>query len=230
MIDHLLGRPSTRLKRLQVLLVLSFWGLVLGKGPRQGPRKIPLLQRLNKYASRFSPWQIFVFSLTSIYAIRHLDALGGFGGPEPLARMYSKNFYRTTWIVTALDAGFATAMPIKPQWLRDIASIFFSLYYVVYANEADEKLRRYRAFCTVEMMRTTWHKTTNPYIRAFGWFHRPTLPIANTILLPRPTMGAHNQRPTRAWIFYAKSERELREEDELILDYCGGGFVCMDPR
>jgi hypothetical protein len=230
MIDHLLGRPSTRLKRLQVLLVLSFWALVLGKGPRQGPRKIPLARRLNDFATRYSPWQIFVFSLTSIYAIRHLDALGGFGAPEPLARMYSRSFYRTTWIVTALDAGFATAMPIKPQWIKDIASIFFSLYYVIYANEADEKLRRYRAFCTIEMMRTTWHKTSNPYIRAFGWFYRASLPIANSILLPRPTLGAHNQRPTRAWIFYSKSERDLREEDELIIDYCGGGFVCMDPR
>lgn len=57
--------------------------------------------------------------------------------------MYSRSFYRTTWIVTALDAGFATAMNVRPLWLRDIASILFSAYYVIYANEADEKVRNF---------------------------------------------------------------------------------------
>ena len=32
-------------------------------------------------------------------------------------------------------------MPIRPQWLRDICSIIFSIYYIIYANEADEKVR-----------------------------------------------------------------------------------------
>lgn len=58
----------------------------------------------------------------------------------------------------------------------------FSAYYIIYANEADEKvrfiffqilgllsllfrkLRRFRAVPTVEMLRTTWEKTTNPYV------------------------------------------------------------------
>lgn len=52
MIDHLLGRPSTGLKRLQVLLVLTFWGWVLGKGPRDGPQKVPFARRLNQYACK----------------------------------------------------------------------------------------------------------------------------------------------------------------------------------
>lgn len=144
--------------------------------------------------------------------------------------MYSRPFYRVTWIVTALDAGFATAMTIKPQWLRDLASMVFSTYYLIYANEAEEKLRKFRAFCTIDMMRATWHKTTNPYIRAVTWIHRPSLPIARPILLPRPEIGPHAKRPTRAWLFYVKEERSLQDEDELIIDFCGGGFVCMDPR
>lgn len=45
-----------------------------------------------------------------------------------------------TWIVTALDAGFATAMSIRWKWLRDIASLAFSGYYLLFANEADEKV------------------------------------------------------------------------------------------
>jgi hypothetical protein len=50
MIDHLLGRPSTRLKRLQVLLVLAFWGSVLRSGPRNGPRRVPVLRKANAWA------------------------------------------------------------------------------------------------------------------------------------------------------------------------------------
>lgn len=144
--------------------------------------------------------------------------------------MYSKNFYRTTWLVTALDAGFATAMNIKPKWLRDIMSIVFSAYYLVYANEADEKLRKYRAFCTVEMMRTTWEKTTNPYVRFVTWFHRPRLSIARPLLIPRPQVGPHHTRPVKVWLFYAKSERQLRMEEELVLDLPGGGYICMNPQ
>jgi acetyl esterase/lipase len=230
MIDHLLGRPSTRLKRLQVLLVLTFWAWVLRVGPRDGPNRVPFVRRLNDRLKRFSPWQLVVFSMTSVYALRHLNALAGFGAPEPLAHMYARPYYRVTWINTALEAGFASAMTIRPLWLRDIASVVFSLYYVIYANEADEKLRRYRAFCTIDFLRVTWHKTTNPYIRAVTWFHRPRLPVAEAILIPRPSLGPHAKRPIRAWLFYADSLRRLREEDELVIDFVGGGFVSMDPR
>ena len=31
-------------------------------------------------------------------------------------------------------------MTIRPKWLRDICSILFSGYYILYANEADEKV------------------------------------------------------------------------------------------
>ncbi|KAN0064668.1 hypothetical protein ACQY0O_002298 [Thecaphora frezii] len=230
MIDHLLGRPSTKLKRLQVLSVIFFWLWYLATGSRNGPKRFRLIRYLNQRFKRHTPWQIVVFCCTSIYAIRHLDSILGLGAPEPLARMYSRSFYRTTWIATAFDAGFATAMHIRPNWLKDIMSILFSIYYLVYANEADEKLRKFRAFCTIEMMRTTWHKTTNPYIRAITWFHRPSLGVARPLLLPRPEVGPHHQRPIRAWLFYAKSERHLREEEELVLDFCGGGFVCMTPQ
>jgi len=54
---------------------------------------------------------------------------------------YAPSYYRATWINTGLDAGFATAMNIRQKWLRDICSIIFSVYYIIYANEADEKVR-----------------------------------------------------------------------------------------
>ena len=77
--------------------------------------------------------------------------------PIEFPLQYSRSYYRATWIVTGLDAGlssvsvfilpvsslvtgFATAMNIKPKWLRDLCSVLFSLYYIFYANEADEKV------------------------------------------------------------------------------------------
>ena len=54
---------------------------------------------------------------------------------------YAPPYYRATWIITGLDAGFATAMSIRQKWLRDICSVVFSLYYIIFANEADEKVR-----------------------------------------------------------------------------------------
>src|SRR5436189_3344973 len=88
--------------------------------------------------------------------------------PEPLARLYSRSFYRATWFATALDAGFFTALPIRIKWIRDIASILFSAYYLVFAEAADDKVRKVRATVTVEQLRVSWEKTLrNPYVRFF---------------------------------------------------------------
>jgi hypothetical protein len=80
-------------------------------------------------------------------------------------------------------------MNIRQKWLRDICSIVFSLYYIIFANEADEKvrsqlhhnlpeltalqpqLRKFRAAPTVEMLRVTWEKTSNPFV----WMSCPAL-------------------------------------------------------
>lgn len=43
-------------------------------------------------------------------------------------------------VAVALDTGFATAMHVRPKWLRDILSMLFSGYYLFFANEADEKV------------------------------------------------------------------------------------------
>lgn len=56
MIDHLLGRPSTGLKRVQVLLVIAFWSWILKKGDKRGPaRRIPALRWLDKHARTCLP-------------------------------------------------------------------------------------------------------------------------------------------------------------------------------
>ncbi|KIM69024.1 hypothetical protein SCLCIDRAFT_103917 [Scleroderma citrinum Foug A] len=225
MIDYLLGRPSLSWKRTQVFLVIFFWIWRLTVGNPGGPRVL-WIHRFNKRLQRFSPWQIIVSTLTAVYAARNLDKIFGLGAPEPLARLYSPSYYRMTWIATGLDAGFATAMSIKPKWLRDICSILFSIYYIIYANEGDEKLRRFRAVPTVEMFRTTWEKTSNPYLRLLSSgskvaFHR-------RILLPRPLTSMYD-RPITVHVYFAGPVVELHNCTDLIVDFPGGGFVAMTP-
>lgn len=48
------------------------------------------------------------------------------------------------------------------------------------------QLRKYRAICTVEMLRATWEKTSNPYIRLATHGDRPKVAIKRRFLLPRP--------------------------------------------
>ncbi|CAE7078876.1 unnamed protein product [Rhizoctonia solani] len=225
MIDHILGRPSPSWKRTQVFLVLLFWILRLLRGNRDGPR-ILYIRRLNRLLARFTPWQIIVTTLSTLYACRHLDSIIGLGSPEPLARLYSRSYYRATWITTGLDAGHATAMNIQPKWLRDLASMAFSAYYVIYANEADDKLRKYRATASIEMLRTTWEKTSkNPWIRAITYFERPGLPVVRKLVFPRPG----SEYPFTVHLFFAGPEEELKNQRELLLDFPGGGFICMSP-
>ncbi|KZV86217.1 alpha/beta-hydrolase [Exidia glandulosa HHB12029] len=227
MIDHILGKPNPSWKRTQVFLVMLFWIWRIVNGDRQGPRVL-YLRRLSRALSRFTPWQIVASSLTFLYAMRNLDSIFGLGSAEPLARLYSRAYYRATWIVTGLDAGFATAMTIKTKWLRDLCSVLFSVYYIIYANEADEKLRKFRAVCTVEMLRVTWEKTSNPYIRAFTYFDRPRIPHVRQLLLPRPP-SSNYKRPIAAWLFFSRPERELSSQTDLIIDIPGGGFISMSP-
>jgi hypothetical protein len=145
MLDQLYGKPSISWKRTQVFLILLFWitRLKTSKSTR-------FTTRFNAILGRFTPYQLILSTLTMLYAIKHSDAILGLQAPEPLARLYSRNYYRATWIVTALDAGFATAMTIEPKWCRDIASVAFSVYYLLFANEADQKVRLSSRSCTVK--------------------------------------------------------------------------------
>ncbi|KAI0675288.1 alpha/beta-hydrolase [Trametes maxima] len=225
MIDHLLGRPSVGWKRTQVILVIIFWFWRILRGDPNGP-KFFWLRQANRALKRFTPWQLVVSTLTGVYAARNLDKILGLAAPEPLANLYSPSYYRATWIAIGIDAGFATAMTIRPRWLKDICSVLFSIYYIIYANEADEKIRKYRAVPTVEMLRTTWEKTTNPYLKMFS--HHPRISIRRKLLLARPN-GSVSRRPMTAWLFFAPPASELARATDLILDFPGGGFVSMTP-
>ncbi|KAL7422192.1 hypothetical protein Q5752_002838 [Cryptotrichosporon argae] len=185
---------------------------------------------VNRALARFSPYQLVLGTLTIMYTLRHIDDLVGVAPPEPLSDMYSRSYYRATYVNTAFDAGFATAMAVRPRWLRDICSVLFTGYYLVWANEGDEVLRRFRALPTVELLRTTWEKTNNPYVRLITALHRPNLPIVRPCTIPRPASSSRaSLPPVKAVLFFAGTENELARATELVVDFPGGGFVAMGP-
>jgi acetyl esterase/lipase len=99
---------------------------------------------------------------------------------------------------------------------------------LIFANDADEKLRKYRALCSVEMLRATWEKTSSPYIRAVTARHRARIQLQRRYNLLRPS-GSRYTRPIVVQLYFDGTEAELREADELVLDVPGGGFIAMRP-
>lgn len=82
MIDHVLGRPSQKLKSVQVLLVVLTWTTYLARGNRHGPWLLRKLSR--RLSNRLTAWQTFCMTLTGLYLIKNADKLLGLGGiPSP---------------------------------------------------------------------------------------------------------------------------------------------------
>ncbi|CAG8734689.1 8926_t:CDS:2, partial [Racocetra persica] len=227
MIDHLLGRPSPSWKRIQVFLVSLTWFFFLFKIDRRGPK---FLHIWNEKLSRFSPFQLVAGTLAALYILKNADRMIGLGAPEPLARLYSRSYYRATWVLTALDAGFWTAMPIRPKPIRDIMCILFSIYYLIFADQADEKTRRIRATITVEHLRTSWEKSLNPYLRALIRLTYPHVTIhQKKIMIPRPENSQYCSRMVTGYIYYDGPLESFKYSDTLILNFPGGGFIAMPP-
>lgn len=229
MIDHVLGRPSTKSRRLQVLAVLSLWGLYLQKGGKHGPPGIRHISQF--FSSRLTSWQVFVLTMIYMYAARNFSALVGLASPEPMANMYDTTYFRATWVLTAMDAGFWTAMRIRAKWARDIASVVFSVFYLFAAERADEKVRKVRGGITVEHMRVAWNKGTTPYLRVLQSLMRPrfTKWPPRQVRIPRPANSDYKE-PVSAWLYFDGPLADLADHTRLILDIPGGGFVAMDPR
>ncbi|KAI5791613.1 Alpha/Beta hydrolase protein [Peziza echinospora] len=229
MIDHVLGRPSSRFRKIQVLLVLSFWTTYLLRGHTHGP---PLLRRLSKHlTTRLTTWQTITLTMLYLYFARNFAKIMGLECPEPMANLYSRSYFRATWIMTALDAGFWTAMTIKRKWVRDLASVVFSGYYLFAAERADEKVRRVRAVVTVEHLRVGWEKNTTPYLRLLTQIMHP---LRNRykprhVRIPRPAQSVYSD-PVEVWIYFEGTREELARQTNIVLDFPGGGFVAMGPR
>lgn len=166
-----------------------------------------------------------------LYAARNFSTLVGLASPDPMSNMYDAAFFRATWVLTALDAGFWTAMRIRHRRLRDLASVLFSVFYLFAADKADEKVRKVRATVTVEHLRVSWNKGTTPYLRFFQGLTRPrfTRWPPRAVRIPRPDVSDYRE-PVTAWLYFDGPLSELRNHEKVVLDIPGGGFVAMDPR
>ncbi|RPB04132.1 alpha/beta-hydrolase [Choiromyces venosus 120613-1] len=205
--------------------------MYLLQGNPHGP---PLLfiRRISRFFSkRLTSFQTVTLTLLYLYLARNFAKVFNLESPEPLANLYSRSYFRATWVMTALDAGFWTAMRIKTGWLRDLCSVVFSLYYLVAAEKADEKVRRVRATITVDHLRVSWNKSQTPYLKAL-----------TTLLDPAPNrFGPRHIRISRpkesvyitsvdAWLYFEGTREELKHCTKMILNFPGGGFVAMSPR
>ncbi|KAJ9149763.1 Hormone-sensitive lipase [Pleurostoma richardsiae] len=229
MIDHVLGRPSVKSRRLQVLAVLAFWSAYLFRGHKHGP---PLVRFFSKvFSKKLTAWQTVVITMIYLYAARNFSTLVGLASPEPLSNMYDATYFRATWVLTALDAGFWTAMKIRWKWLRDVASLVFSVFYMIAAEQADEKVRKVRGNLTVEHLRISWNKGTTPYLSFFQGLLRPrfTRWPPRAIRIPRPSTSDYKDAVS-AWLYYDGPIADLQHHSCVVLDIPGGGYVAMDPR
>jgi acetyl esterase/lipase len=155
----------------------------------------------------------------------------GLESPEPLASLYSREYFRATWITTALDAGYWTAMHLKPFWFRDVCSVVFTIYYLACAEQADEVCRRVRGTITVEHLRISWNKSQTPIL---GWATRLVRPRfikfpPRPFMIDRPAASDYRE-PVEAVLYFDGTIRDLKKQDKIVLDIPGGGFVAMNPR
>lgn len=130
-----------------------------------------------------------------------------------------------------MDAGFWSAMRIRRKWLRDFASILFTGYYLVAAEQADEKVRKVRGMLTVDHLRVSWNKGTTPYLNFLNSLLRPRLMRypPRAIRIPRPSNSAYKDA-INGWLYFDGPLSELKKHSRMVLDVPGGGFVAMDPR
>ncbi|KAI8330459.1 Alpha/Beta hydrolase protein [Chlamydoabsidia padenii] len=120
-------------------------------------------------------------------------------------------------------------MPLKPLWLRHICSFLFSFYYLVFADEAEEKVRRVRATMSVEQMRVSWEKVpNNPILSTFSKLMRPRFGIRRILQLDRPNYRQHLP-PIEVYFYYSGNPDTLAQHNTILLQFPGGGFVSMPP-
>ena len=203
--------------------------LKLFRGNKHGP---PFLRTISSRLSRhLTAWQTAVITLLYLYICRNFAKIFGLESPEPLANLYNRNYFRATWIVTALDAGFWTAMKIRRKWLRDLASIVFTVHYLLAAEQADEKVRKVRGLLTVDHLRVSWNKSTTPYLRMLAGLLRPKLARypPRAIRIPRPVESSYKE-PVNAWLYFDGPLSALKNHTKVVVDIPGGGFVAMNPR
>lgn len=196
---------------------------------KHGP---PFLRKLSTRLSKsLTAWQTLVITMLWLYIARNFAKIMGLESPEPLANLYNRSYFRATWVTTALDAGFWTAMKIERKWLRDLASMVFSIYYLFAAEQADEKVRKIRGVLTIDHLRVSWQKSTTPYLNFITKIMRPKLTKypPRALRIPRPAESSYKD-PINAWLYFDGPLSALGNHTQIVLDFPGGGYVAMNPR
>ncbi|KAJ2881549.1 hypothetical protein H4R27_004013 [Coemansia aciculifera] len=238
MLDHILGKPSANIRRSQALGFAFLAALLLRR--KEAPW---CLRWLARWERRVPAWKALIGWSALLYLLKHMDDLLGLNAPEPLREYYSRSFYRTTWVFTALDAGFWTAMSIRPKPLRDVLSLLFSLYYLVFTNRGIEKVRKVRALITIDHLRVSWNKgVDNPLLRFVRRLHSSRLTIHRIVELPQREPSDRDEcssggrlseaadlEPAKCHILYAGDAATFATNRHIVLNYPGGGFVSMGP-
>jgi len=123
-------------------------------------------------------------------------------------------------------------MHVRPKWACDILSMVFSIYYLVCAEAADEKVRKVRGALTVEHLRVSWDKVvSNPYLNFCTMVLRPRFMCykPRAIRIRRPPQSSYSE-PVNAWLYFDGPISALKKQRNVVLDIPGGGFVAMSPR
>lgn len=141
--------------------------------------------------------------------------------------LYSKSYGRAVSIVTAGNAGAWTALPLRPKFIRDIASLVFSIYYLATPDHAEEKSRKFNYNTSISHIRAAFEIMKNPYLAFFAKAKRPKIKSVKYFMIPRPKDSIY-VRPIKASLWYDKPIEQLQNETKMILHIHGGGFVTMD--
>jgi hypothetical protein len=228
MIDHVLGRPSNAIKRLEVILTTLAVSYYLKGSDRHPPSK--LLKWLNRIGRDTPAWKIVIWTILGGYLSQNLMLLLWLNGPERFSKMYTRNFFRATYINTALDAGFYTCMNIRNKYIRDLMSIFVSVMYLFFPDAANakvlntNKVQQYPT--TVEVMRTAWEKNSNPYLYALSYFDRGYLETRKNITIPRPSIPSQSSfdmklGPIEARVYFPGNAAQLAKAAQLVFNVHG---------
>lgn len=230
MLDHALGRPSPTYRRVQVIITTLLSLYYLRSAPISPSSSI--LRRLNSLFKSVAAYKVILYTLLFNYVLKNLDLLLFLNPVDPLRKMYTRSFFRATYIMTAMDAAFFTSLGIPFKPLRHLSSVLLTVYYLIFPNAAQIKAKSFPN--TISMMRTSWEKSTNPIFYLLSYPIRGYLQMRHDILIQRPAVPSPSlfkEKPAiKARLYFPYDQNALLKSTDVILDIPGGGFVCMEPR
>jgi len=227
---NILGRSNTvrRTKLLLELLVIYYTINKVQLDPSSSTSRI--LSRLDSSLKGYKPWQVVLGTLGVTHLLNNFSFMLGLNAPHRSLRSgpelkYSPSYSRVRWFLTAFDAGVVSTQHIKVSAIRDTLSFIMGLYYLVFSRKAEEKVNRFQAQVTPELIRAMWQKGQHPVLKFFSGLLEPKLPInGREVHVPRKDGSL-----IRCVLFFNGTDEQLRRASSLVLQFPGGGFIAMGP-